>query len=78
MQKLQDPIPIYTIGYGSRSIEEFIDRTLQEMAAQLPQSAEAFRQIHGIGIAKVQKYADVFLSIIRAYCQEHGLMEHNR
>ena len=25
MEKLQDPIPIYTIGYGSRSIEEFIE-----------------------------------------------------
>lgn len=29
MEKLQDPIPIYTIGYGSRSIEEFIE-VLQE------------------------------------------------
>ncbi len=25
MEKLQDPIPIYTIGYGNRSIEEFIE-----------------------------------------------------
>ena len=25
MEKLQDPIPIYTIGYGSRSIEQFIE-----------------------------------------------------
>ena len=29
MEKLQDPIPIYTIGYGSRSIEQFIE-VLQE------------------------------------------------
>ena len=25
MERLQDPIPIYTIGYGRRSIEEFIE-----------------------------------------------------
>ena len=25
MENLQDPIPIYTIGYGSRSIEQFIE-----------------------------------------------------
>ena len=56
----------------------FHDRTLQEMAAQLPQSVETFMQIHGIGAAKVQKYADVFLPIICAYCQEHGLMDENR
>ncbi len=29
MEKLQDPIPIYTIGYGSRSIDQFIE-VLQE------------------------------------------------
>ena len=56
----------------------FHDKTLQEMAAQLPQSVETFMQIHGVGAAKVQKYADVFLPIICAYCQEHGLMGENR
>ncbi len=50
----------------------FQDRSLREMAAQLPQSVEAFVQIHGVGPAKVEKYADVFLPIICAYCQEHG------
>ena len=56
----------------------FHDKTLKEMAAQLPQSVETFMQIHGVGTAKVQKYADVFLPIICAYCQEHGLMGENR
>ena len=45
------------------------------MAAQLPQSVEAFIQIPGIGTAKVKKYADVFLPVICAYCEENGLME---
>ena len=56
----------------------FHDKTLQEMAAQLPQSVETFMQIHGVGTAKVKRYADVFLPVIRAYCQEHGLMDESR
>ncbi len=51
----------------------FHDRTLREMAAQLPQSVEAFRQIPGVGPVKVKKYADVFLPIICAYCEKQGL-----
>ena len=35
MEKLQDPIPIYTIGYGSRSIEEFIGVLQQYEVAYL-------------------------------------------
>ena len=35
MQKLQDPIPIYTIGYGSRSIEQFIEALQQHDIAYL-------------------------------------------
>lgn len=53
----------------------FHDRTLKEMAARLPQSIESFTGIHGVGIAKIQKYADVFLPIIRAHCQEHGVAD---
>ena len=56
----------------------FHDRTLREMAAQLPQSVEAFGQVPGVGPVKVEKYADVFLPIICAYCQKHGLMDENR
>ena len=55
----------------------FQDKTLQEMAGQLPQTVEVFGQISGVGPVKIQKYADVFLPITRAYCQEHGLMEEN-
>ena len=35
MQKPQDPIPIYTIGYGSRSIEQFIEALQQHDIAYL-------------------------------------------
>ena len=50
----------------------FHDRTLREMAAQLPQSVEAFGQVSGVGPVKLKKYADVFLPIICDYCQKHG------
>ena len=56
----------------------FHDSTLREITVQLPQSTEAFGQIFGVGPRKVEKYADVFLPIIRAYCQEHGLMDENQ
>ncbi len=50
----------------------FHDRTLRAMAAQLPQSVEAFGQVSGVGPVKLEKYADVFLPIICDYCQKHG------
>ena len=51
----------------------FHDRTLRAMAAQLPQSVEAFGQVSGVGPVKLEKYADVFLTIICDYCQKHGV-----
>ena len=53
----------------------FNDRTLREMATYFPQTQETFMQIHGVGSAKVEKYADAFLPIIRDYCKEHGIPE---
>ena len=35
MQKLQDLIPVYTIGYGSRSIEQFVEALQQHDIAYL-------------------------------------------
>ena len=51
----------------------FHDKTLREMAIYFPETEEALRQCHGVGCAKVEKYADDFLPIIRAYCEEHGI-----
>lgn len=51
----------------------FSDKTLKEIATYFPQTKEAFIQIHGVGPAKIEKYADDFLSIIRAYCKEHEI-----
>ncbi|MCB0104400.1 MAG: DNA helicase RecQ [Caldilineaceae bacterium] len=53
----------------------FSDRSLQEMATYLPHSAESFGTIHGVGRAKVERYADLVLPIIAAYCEEQDLEE---
>lgn len=44
--------------------------SLKDMAAKLPQTVEAFMQIHDVGEGR-KKYADIFLSIIRDYCKEY-------
>ena len=46
--------------------------SLKEMATQLPQTAEEFNQIRDIGKVRM-RYADDFLPIIRAYCEEHEI-----
>jgi ATP-dependent DNA helicase RecQ len=50
----------------------FSDRTLREMASRLPADGTALRQIYGVGEAKIQKYGEIFLNLIRAYrAQQH-------
>ncbi|MBI2740929.1 MAG: DNA helicase RecQ [Rhodospirillales bacterium] len=44
----------------------FSDRTLAELATHRPQSPQAFREIHGVGDAKLERYGDIFLEAIRA------------
>ena len=51
----------------------FTDRMLGEMATAFPRTREAFAQIRGVSLRKMEKYADDFLPIIHQYCQEHGI-----
>ena len=44
--------------------------SLKEMATELPQTVDEFSQISGIGKVRTEKYADIFLPIIREYCKE--------
>jgi len=53
----------------------FSDRTLLEMAAYYPLRETSLLQINGVGQAKLARYGQVFLEVIRAYCEEHGLEE---
>ncbi|RME45475.1 MAG: DNA helicase RecQ [Chloroflexi bacterium] len=56
----------------------FSDRSLQEMATYFPQSREAFGRIYGVGRRKLERYADVFLSLIRAYCRPRRIAERSK
>ncbi len=51
----------------------FHNKTLQTMATDFPKTKEAFMKIRGVGPVKTEKYADIFLPIIRDYCQKHGI-----
>jgi len=53
----------------------FSDRTLIEMSAYYPQSRAGLLNIAGVGQAKLNRYGDVFLEIIKLYCEKHGLTE---
>ena len=53
----------------------FGDATLQEMAHFVPMSKESFARISGVGEAKLEQYADIFLRYIRAFAQNHDLTE---
>ena len=57
---------------GVLPYEVFHDKALQAMATYFPTSEESFRQMPGVGPTKSEKYADVFLPIIREYFQKHG------
>ncbi len=48
------------------------NRTLEEMAAQLPQTREQILEIYGMGPARADRYGGAFLRIIRQHCQERG------
>ncbi len=53
----------------------FSDKTLSEMAAYFPQSEQSLTAIHGVGAAKLEKYGESFLAIIRDYCSRKGIAE---
>jgi len=46
----------------------FSDRALVEMATRFPRNAEQFLAIHGVGEAKLAKYGETFLKVIRDHC----------
>ena len=56
----------------------FGDASLQEMAYFVPMSKESFARITGVGEAKLEQYADIFLGYIRAYAKNHDLVEKRR
>jgi ATP-dependent DNA helicase RecQ len=53
----------------------FTDRTLRDMAMQRPADRTALLQIYGVGEAKVRKYGEIFLALIREYCTQQTIAE---
>ena len=45
----------------------FSDRTLEEMARAMPRNEAAFSDVHGVGAAKLESFAEVFLGVISAH-----------
>jgi superfamily II DNA helicase RecQ len=70
LKKLRDTIcskknlPIFYVA-GSK--------TLEEMTTYLPQTLDELEQISGFGKAKVERYGNEFLSIIKKYSLENNL-----
>ena len=53
----------------------FSDRTLTEMAAYYPQSAESLLTISGVGQVKMRQYGEIFLGVIKKFSETHRLDE---
>ena len=45
----------------------FSDVTLQEMASYFPQTEEAFSEIKGVGLQKLERYGNIFIEEIKEY-----------
>ncbi|MHC1729000.1 MAG: DNA helicase RecQ [Syntrophobacteraceae bacterium] len=56
----------------------FSDRTLAEMAAFFPQSAESMLDISGVGAARLERHGTLFISLISQYCEAQGTEEKPR
>jgi ATP-dependent DNA helicase RecQ len=54
----------------------FSDKTLVEMAAYYPQSVTDLLSISGVGQAKLRRYGEAFVEVIKAYCEKHGINPH--
>jgi ATP-dependent DNA helicase RecQ len=53
----------------------FADKTLMEMAYYFPQSKDNLLKLYGVGLAKLEKFGDIFLGIIIRYCHENEIIE---
>ncbi|QGU94703.1 hypothetical protein GOM49_05955 [Clostridium bovifaecis] len=51
----------------------FPDSTLRELSEYLPQDHDAMLKIKGVGEAKLKRYGDEFLEVIKRYSEENGL-----
>jgi ATP-dependent DNA helicase RecQ len=50
----------------------FSDRSLIDMAAKRPTTLSAFGEVHGVGQAKLARYGDAFLAIVKEHVETVG------
>lgn len=72
-ERLRDKRKTIADEEGVRAFIIFWNKTLEEMATSFPRTKEEFMQIHRVSPEKAEKYADDFLPVIEAYCEEHGI-----
>ena len=48
----------------------FHDSTLAEMAQRLPDNPDQLLQVSGVGLAKLEKYGEIFLAVIRSHTRD--------
>jgi ATP-dependent DNA helicase RecQ len=51
----------------------FPDRTLIEMSVFYPGTRYEMMMLHGVGLVKYEKYGEVFIDTISAYCRENNI-----
>lgn len=61
----RDRVPPYVI---------FPDSTLRELSEQIPVTPNTMLRIKGVGEAKLAKYGEPFLELLRNYAREQGMM----
>lgn len=62
----EDGVPAFVVFHNS---------TLQQMAYRIPLSRASLSSISGVGPAKLEKWGERFLAVIRSYAALHGLRE---
>ena len=72
-ERLRDKRKTIADKEGVRAFAIFWNKTLEDMATSFPKTKEEFTQIYRVSPEKAEKYANDFLPIIRAYCEEHGI-----
>jgi ATP-dependent DNA helicase RecQ len=60
---LEHNVPAYVI---------FADRSLADMAARRPVTTEEFLAVHGVGQAKLERFGDAFIAVVRAWNASAG------
>ena len=61
---------------GERGVPPYVvfpDTSLREFARLRPVRSETFRQVHGVGVRKLQDFAPAFIARIKAHAEARGL-----